>query len=263
VWVNNPIRPLEASGTSGMKVAANGGLNLSILDGWWIEACDDKNGWAIGGGNVYANQELQDELDGENLYHLIEEEVVPSYYRRDAAGLPQEWLERVRHELTTIPPVFNTDRMVAEYRDRAYAPLARHWYELSSSSHRAARERSSRQARIRKGFADVAIVTAHIADLTSIQVGDPIDVRVDVRLGPLAAEDLIVDLVLGHANGDDDLHNRVAVELTVSGAPRDGVQTFEGTQRMERPGSFAYGIRVRARAQERLDLSLSDLVLWA
>lgn len=270
VWVNNPIRPLEASGTSGMKVAANGGLNLSVLDGWWIEAHDGKNGWAVGGGRVYPNQELQDELDGENLYHLLEEEVVPLWTKRDARGVPREWLERARHNLATIPPVFNTDRMVGEYRSRAYAELARSWFALSAAQFGPLRELVERHARIRKGFADVKIVGAHIADLSSIQVGDSIDVRVEIALGSLAAEDLRVDLVLGHASGERDVRNKLELALVPHGAPRNGVQTYEGSQRMERSGSFAYGIRVRASAhpgrpaQERADdRALDDLVLWA
>lgn len=263
VWVNNPIRPLEASGTSGMKVSANGGLNLSILDGWWIEAYDGHNGWAVGGGRVYPNQELQDELDGENLYHLLEEEVVPLYYDRDADGLAAGWFDRVRKNLATIPPVFNTDRMVEEYRDRAYAPLARQWYELSASNHQRSRDLVARQARIRKGFGDVKILGAQIADLSAIQVGDTIDVRVEVQTGALTADDLAVDLVLGHANGERDLHNRVVVPLSPSGVPHDGVLVYEGARRMERSGAFAYGIRVRAKRNGRVDRALEDLVLWA
>ncbi len=263
VWINNPIRPLEASGTSGMKVSANGGLNLSVLDGWWIEAHDGKNGWAVGGGRVYPNQELQDELDGENLYHLLEEEVVPLYFQRDPRGLPREWLERARHNLLTIPPVFNTDRMVGEYRDRAYAQLARAWYALSADQFGPLRAQVERQARIRKGFAEVRIAGAHIADLSSIQVGDSIDVRVEIALGTLAAGDLRVDLVLGHANGERDVKNRVELALAPVGAVHSGVQTFEGSQRMERSGSFAYGIRVRARASNGDERALDDLVLWA
>jgi phosphorylase/glycogen(starch) synthase len=263
VWINNPIRPLEASGTSGMKVAANGGLNLSVLDGWWIEAFEGSNGWAVGGGRVYPNQELQDELDGENLYHLIEEEVVPLYFARDEKGLPQEWLARVRRTLATIPAQFSTDRMVEEYRDRAYAPLALGGFELAASNHERGRELVQRHARIRKGFADVRIAAAHIADLSAIQVGDAIDVRVEVHLGALAPDDLLVDLVLGHAQGERDLNNRVIVPLTPNGPLENGLQPYAGSQRMQRSGSFAYGIRVRARPASRFDLALYDLVLWA
>src|SRR5690606_23801349 len=104
VWLNNPTRPLEASGTSGMKVAANGGLNVSIQDGWWIEAqeIDAQNGWSIGAGQVYPTQELQDDLDGEVLYRLLDESVIPLWFDRQG-GMPKAWLERVRVNLATIP----------------------------------------------------------------------------------------------------------------------------------------------------------------
>ena len=263
VWVNNPIRPLEASGTSGMKVSANGGLNLSILDGWWIEAYDGKNGWAVGGGRVFPNQELQDELDGENLYHLLEEEVVPLYFARDTAGQSSGWYRRVRDNLATVPSVFNTDRMVEEYRDRAYAPLARNWFDLSGSNHQAARELAARQVRIRKAFGEVKILGAQISDLSAIHVGDTIDVRVEVQVGALGTEDLCVDLVLGHANGERDLNHRIVVALAPTSSPKEGVRVYEGARRMERSGAFAYGIRARANRRGRLDLALEDLVLWA
>jgi phosphorylase/glycogen(starch) synthase len=367
-WLNNPIRPLEASGTSGMKVAANGGLNLSVLDGWWVEAHDGKNGWSIGGGRVHSSQALQDELDGDNLYRLLEEELLPAYFRRDDSALPREWLARIKHNFLTIPPQFNTDRMVAEYRDRAYAPLSKSWFHLTADRGAPARALALRHALVRKGFADVKILGAHIADLTGIQVGDWVDVRVDVDLGPLSPEDVVVELVLGHTNGGTDLHNRIIVTLeppaassraarpardpraaseppallptpavalahaalsagatirapdassssvasesssasvsastnastnsptnattnptantttsssansathapsaapsepsTASGSP-GGARAFEGSHRMERSGSFAYGIRVRARSASEHDAALRDLVLWA
>jgi glycogen phosphorylase len=258
VWLNNPIRPLEASGTSGMKVAANGGLNLSVLDGWWIEAYDGKNGWAVGGGRVFPNQDLQDELDGENLYHLLEEDVVPLYFRREAGeALGGGWIDRVRRSLASIPVVFNTDRMVAEYRDRAYLPLAEQYFALGADRAQPARAESARHARIRKGFAEVEVLGAHIADLSGIRVGDPIDVRVGVDLGPLSTEDVLVELVLGHKNGGEDLHNLHVIPLEPSPGGQDDVHAFEGRYVVDRSGSFAYGIRVRAR-----DPALADLVLW-
>ena len=263
VWLNTPVRPLEASGTSGMKAAANGALNVSVLDGWWIEACDGKNGWAIGERRARATQELQDELDSEHLYRLLEEEVAPLYHRRDDSGLPAEWLERVRHDLETIPPVFNTDRMVAEYRDRAYAPLAARWSELSRNGATGARELAARNARIRRGFAQVKIRTAHVADLTGLRVGDLVDVRVEAELGPLSSEDVQVELVVGHQNGSEDLRNRSVVVLDPSGAVQGDAQSFEGSYRLDRSGGFACGIRVRARPSSEHDLGLADLALWA
>ncbi len=124
VWLNNPTRPLEASGTSGMKAAANGALNLSIADGWWPEVADGENGWTIGGPREFEDQDAQDEADARALYRLLEEEVVPLFFERDAAGMPRRWLERARHALATIPPVMDMARTVTEYVESAYAPLA-------------------------------------------------------------------------------------------------------------------------------------------
>jgi starch phosphorylase len=122
VWLNVPRRPLEASGTSGEKVAMNGGLNLSILDGWWIEGYDGQNGWAIGASEEMEEAEVEelDARDAESLYRTLEEEVVPLYYDRDAEGLPRGWIARMKHAIQTLVPAFNSDRMVEEYARRIY-----------------------------------------------------------------------------------------------------------------------------------------------
>ena len=122
VWLNNPQRPYEASGTSGMKPPLHGGVNLSVLDGWWPEACDGTNGWAIGDGSELPDAEAQNEADAQALYRLLEEEVVPEFYERGPDGLPQRWIARALRSVATIPGVFNTDRMVGEYFDWGYAP---------------------------------------------------------------------------------------------------------------------------------------------
>jgi starch phosphorylase len=122
VWLNNPLRPHEASGTSGMKPPMHGGVNLSILDGWWPESFDGRNGWAIGDGSEGTDREKQDGLDAESLYALLENEVVPSFYQHDRAGLPQDWIARALHSVATVPGRFNTHRMVAEYLEKSYLP---------------------------------------------------------------------------------------------------------------------------------------------
>ena len=122
VWLNNPLRPHEASGTSGMKPPMHGGVNLSILDGWWPESFDGRNGWAIGDGSEGTDREKQDALDAESLYALLETEVVPSFYQHDRAGLPQDWIARALHSVATVPGRFNTHRMVAEYLEKSYLP---------------------------------------------------------------------------------------------------------------------------------------------
>jgi starch phosphorylase len=124
VWLNNPRRPLEASGTSGQKVVLNGGLNLSILDGWWAEAFDGQNGFAIGTGVTHANQDIQDQRDNESLLDVLRNEVIPLYYQRDADGLPQEWIRRMKRAVKTLGWRFNADRMVMDYVNLSYVPAA-------------------------------------------------------------------------------------------------------------------------------------------
>ena len=132
VWLNNPRRPLEASGTSGMKVCINGGLNLSILDGWWCEGYTGDNGWAIGAGEEYTDNDrtYQDDIESRTLYDLIEQEIVPLYYNRTADGLPRGWINYMKNSIMKCCPVFNTNRMVEEYMRRCYAPSAERYSQL-------------------------------------------------------------------------------------------------------------------------------------
>jgi starch phosphorylase len=124
VWLNNPRRPLEASGTSGQKVVLNGGLNLSILDGWWAEAYDGLNGFAIGTGRTHSNMEIHDQRDGEDLYRVLRDEVIPLYYQRDKDGLPGGWIKRMKRTIRTLGWRFNANRMVMDYTLKCYVPAA-------------------------------------------------------------------------------------------------------------------------------------------
>jgi starch phosphorylase len=124
VWLNNPRRPLEASGTSGQKVVLNGGLNLSVLDGWWAEAYDGLNGFAIGTGKTHSNMDVHDSRDGQELYRTLREEVIPLYYHRDRDGLPRGWIKRMKRTIRTLGWRFNADRMVMDYTTKCYVPAA-------------------------------------------------------------------------------------------------------------------------------------------
>ena len=124
VWLNNPRRPLEASGTSGQKVVLNGGLNLSVLDGWWAEAYDGMNGFAIGKGRTHSNMQVHDTRDGEDLYRVLREEVVPLFYQRDQDGLPRGWIKRMKRTIRTLGWRFNANRMVMDYSSKCYVPAA-------------------------------------------------------------------------------------------------------------------------------------------
>ncbi|KAA3612450.1 MAG: alpha-glucan family phosphorylase [Planctomycetota bacterium] len=262
VWLNNPTRLQEASGTSGMKAAANGGLNLSIGDGWWPEAFDGRNGWQIAGERVYQTQELQDQFDAAALYRLLEEEVLPLFFNRDADGIPQDWLEMVRHALATIPALFNTDRMVAEYRDRAYLPLARRGMKMTEGDGREVRRLAGERQRIRKGFQALEIVGAELTELQDLKVGDRLQATVDLRLGELKREDVRVEILLGHVK-EEELDLQHAVVQSLSGqALNNGTVRYSGNLAIDHSGSYACGLRVRAGEDELQEQGSLELIRW-
>jgi len=266
VWLNNPIRGLEASGTSGMKAAANGVLNLSVADGWWPEGRDTGNGWSIGDGRLYPDENQQNELDSAHLYRLLDEEVLPLFFDRDERGVPRLWLERARHSLATIPPLFSTERMVGEYRDTAYLRLAELGCAYARDQHSELKRSVAERARIAKGFADVQIVAARVSDLSKLRVGQRVVGHVEVELGALTPADILVELVLGHVIKDreeKDLHNPQVVLLTPTGRGGGTALAFEGSYQLTRSGSFAYGVRVRPRGPDGQPITSDGLVRWA
>jgi phosphorylase/glycogen(starch) synthase len=253
VWLNNPTHLLEASGTSGMKAAANGALNLSIGDGWWPEAWNGNNGWQIGAARIYDDQELQDQFDSSTLYRLLEESVVPLYFTRDKASLPQGWLEKVKECLVTVPAAFNTDRMVGEYLEQAYRPLAASNLDLGRDGYAKARRLADDGQRVRKGFEKIRIQAVHVSDPAKLHVGGMLDAHMEVDLAGLLPTDVAVELVVGHRKGEQDLQRARVLALHPVGVSRGAVYAFEGAHKVDRSGAFAYGLRVRA----------GDLVLWA
>lgn len=261
VWLNNPIPPLEASGTSGMKSAANGGLNLSVMDGWWIEGCDGQNGWGIGPERTFQDQGQQNRLDNEQILRLLEDEVVPLFFQRDAAGVPVEWLQRSRHALASLPPVFSTNRMVSEYAQRGYAPCGQAALVHCMQGFQVARHNAAEHQRLLQGMRHLRVENAHVGQLDRLQTGDEVPVEIEVHLGELHAADLVAELVLGRPTEDRGLVRTECIELPLR-EELDGRAIFAGTHHMDRSGTYEWGLRVRLRAASDGASALAGAVCW-
>jgi glycogen phosphorylase/synthase len=263
VWVNTPTRMEEASGTSGMKAAANGVLNLSIADGWWPEAADGGNGWTIGGSQVYGSHELQNQADATAMFRLLEEEVVPTFFARDGGGVPGAWVEMMKHCLETVPTQFNTDRMVSDYLQQAYRPLATSYFAQQAEKKAPARERAKEHQRVRQAFDKLRIVAATTVEMTDFKVGQHLDVHLEVDLGPLQPTDVVVELVLTRGDGDTAPAETKVVALQHRGVKTGTVHAFDGGHRIEIAGPYQHGMRVRVPGSGRHDAKIRGLVLWA
>jgi len=253
VWLNNPLRPLEACGTSGMKAALNGGLNLSVRDGWWDECSDGANGWDIPSADGLLDENRRDDLESAALYELVTRSVAPLFYDRDADGLPRRWLEMVRHTLRTLGPRLQAARMVREYVTELYVPAARATARLTAAGpdtgadgFAGARDLAAWRHQVVKAWPGVRI--EHVeAEAAEPSLGSRLAVRASVVLGELSPRDVAVELVCGRTGEDDEITEPVATTLTADlapGAAAGGAVRFAGEAVLGSAGPFGYTIRV-------------------
>ena len=261
VWLNNPRRPLEASGTSGQKAAMNGILNLSILDGWWPEGFDGDNGWAIGSGVNMSVSDAADAADADALYDLLEQEVVPLYYERDAGGVPQRWMERSKDSIATISPAFNARRMVKDYVERFYAPAAERARQLSAKKYAPAAALAEWRQKVQSAWHGVYI-SAKPLQTASARIGEKLQIEAVVNPRDFAQKELCVELVYS-PEVDALEHNLHTVTLKCAEQYDDGGCLYRATFTPAVSGQLAYGVRVYPTNKALVSPFDAHAIRWA
>ena len=263
VWLNNPRRPLEASGTSGMKASANGALNLSVLDGWWAEAAGEHLGWSIGSGEVYDHEDEQDRIESSALYDLLEHEIVPLFYDRGRDGLPREWIRMMKQALKGLCPVFNTSRMVAEYTQRCYLPAADRSGRLAQNGFEGVRNLARWRDRIRDQWPHVRVMEIGSDEATERSVGEQVQVRARIGLGELDQSEVEVQLYHGRVDAAGHLVDADALPMISAGDGGDGTHWFEGEVPCQRTGHRGYAIRVLPYHADLATSFVPGLIRWS
>jgi len=264
LWLNNPLRPMEASGTSGMKCAPNGGINLSVLDGWWHEGFNGNNGWAIAAEISDGTVEFQSAVDANSLYQLLENQIIPLYYAKPDGKLPLAWLQLMRESIRSVTPVFNTHRMVKEYTERLYIPAARSHENFAQNGCEPATQLSQWKARMRKDWPQVRIHDVQVGnkDRQNILVGESLQVSAHVYLGDVDPNHVRVEAYHGEADNGGIKNPSVSV-LNASGRNGDGSYLYQGLVPASDSGAYGFSVRVVPTHPHLMQSHELRLIAWS
>ena len=261
IWLNTPIRPHEASGTSGQKAALNGLPNCSILDGWWAEGYDGHNGWAIGEEREYHDQNAQDDDDSVSLYDLLENDIVPIYFERDSDNLPHRWLAFMKEAIRTCAPAFSMKRMIKEYTTRYYVPEILQSMQIEQKHYEKARILAEWKSKVLQAWPSLELYVDGRRD-GQLSLGEGIEVRAWVKVQNLTPEDLNVELLYGEEHNEHvSVQNQLPMNYVLQ--ELDGSYRYELRLQPGDSGSIAYGVRVLPTHPALAGKHDMGLVRWA
>jgi glycogen phosphorylase len=265
LWLNNPLRPLEASGTSGMKLPPNGGMNFSVLDGWWCEGYNTKNGWAIGAEISEGSPEFQNSVDADSLFNILENQIIPLYYAKPDGRIPIAWIQLMRESIRSVTPAFNTHRMVKEYTERLYEPAAQGFKALVANDCKAAVELAGWKHATRSDWPQVRIESAETSytGRDSVFVGDQLEIVARVFLGPVDPTHVRVQAYVGESD-NNTLRNPYVIDLDkVEKVGRGGFYQFSGTIPASESGTYGFNVRVIPTHPNIVQDHELRLITWA
>jgi len=262
VWLNTPRRPNEACGTSGMKASANGGLNLSILDGWWCEGFKENRGWSIGNSDAYDDHEYQDEVESQALFNILENEVIPRFYDRKRGNPPVKWIEMMKEAMKMAMFDFSSDRMVREYSTRYYIPAARNFKHLTADSALKAKELAKTQSRLISLWSSIVLSKPALVTEADFSVGDTFRITLKVFLGDLTPEEVEVQVYHGKLRASDEFEGSRAETMWLQETLSQGMYVYACTITCSDSGRFGYTARVIPMGDEVLSHT-PGLITWA
>ena len=263
VWLNNPRRPMEASGTSGQKAAVNGVINFSVLDGWWAEGYNQKNGWTIGTNAEYSSYEEQDNADSESIYQTLENKIIPTFYDKDEKGISKKWMEIMKNSIISNSGRYSTSRMLIDYTNKFYIPLCNLYNKYYSDLSTVA-EFDGWKDNLFLNWTDITIKQEKSnLDNITIDAGNKITVRCKVYLPNISKDSIEAQVYYGQISENGVVDGIEIIPMKLIGEdPEKKEYEYEATVELTTGGNYGYTFRVMPKSEMVLDSANLDLIKW-